>query len=80
MEKKKGKQMLQVLAKPISYALIVDARQADAFLKHKPNPAMKERILRDAKRLEEQMKPHEAEQPVRESDCNRIACESWKRK
>ena len=43
---------------------------ADAFLKHKPNPAMKERILRDAKRLEEQMKPHEAEQPVRESDCN----------
>ena len=65
MEKKEGKQMFQVLAKPISYALIVDA-----LLKHKPNPAMKERILRDAKRLEEQMKPHEAEQPVRESDCN----------
>ena len=40
-------------------------------LKHKPNPAMKERILRDAKRLEEQMKPHEAEQPVR----NQIAIE-----
>lgn len=79
MEKKEGKQMFQVLAKPISYALIVDAQQADVFLKHKPNPAMKERILRDAKRLEEQMKPHE-EQPVRESDCNRIACESWKRK
>ena len=35
MEKKEGKQMFQVLAKPISYALIVDARQADAFLKHK---------------------------------------------
>ena len=42
MEKKERKQMFQVLAKPISYALIVDARQADAFLKHKPNPAMKE--------------------------------------
>ena len=70
MEKKERKQMFQVLAKPISYALIVDARQADAFLKHKPNPAMKERILRDAKRLEDQMKPREAEQPVRESDCN----------
>ena len=37
MENRRRKQMIQVLAKPISYALIADAQQAEGILKHKPN-------------------------------------------
>lgn len=55
MQKKEEQHMFNVLAKPVECALVVDPEKLTEFLKHKSNQKMKERILRNAKRLEEQM-------------------------
>lgn len=44
-----------VLAKPVSCVLFIDPEKTEAFLNRKTDPKVKERILRNAKRLEKQM-------------------------
>lgn len=68
MRKKEGKHMINVLAKPVSCVLFVDPEKTEAFLNRKADPKVKERILRNAKRLEEQMKSSAKETDVRKPD------------
>lgn len=53
---KEEKHMLSIFAKPVSCAFVVAPEKAEAFLHEKSDPKTKEKILKRAKKLEEQMK------------------------
>lgn len=67
---KEEKHMLSIFAKPVSCAFVVAPEKAEAFLHEKSDPKTKEKILKRAKKLEEQMKKNAEVNPVREPNSN----------
>ncbi|MDE6500711.1 MAG: hypothetical protein K2L10_01280 [Ruminococcus sp.] len=49
--KKEKKYMFNVLAKPVDTAIILDGKKAEDFFSQKPDPKVKERILRNAAKM-----------------------------
>lgn len=52
--KKEEKRMFNILAKPIDTAIILDGEKAEEFFAQKPDPKIKERILRNAEKIKAQ--------------------------
>lgn len=51
MKEKEEKHMMKILAKPVNQVLILNPEKAEEFLNRKPDPKVKERILRNAEKL-----------------------------
>ena len=49
--KKEKKYMFNVLAKPVDTAIILVGKKAEDFFSQKPDPKVKERILRNAAKM-----------------------------
>ena len=62
--------MLSIFAKRVSCAFVVAPDKVEAFLHEKSDPKTKEKILKRAKKLEEQMKKNAENNPVREPNSN----------
>ena len=52
--KKEEKHMFNILAKPVDTAIILDGEKAEEFFSQKPDPKIKERILRNAAKIKAQ--------------------------
>lgn len=48
---KEEKHMMKILAKPVNQVLILNPEKAEEFLNRKPDPKVRERILRNAEKL-----------------------------
>ena len=51
MKDKEEKHMMKILAKPVNQVLIINPEKAEEFLNRKPDPKVRERILRNAEKL-----------------------------
>ena len=51
MKDKEEKYMMKILAKPVNQVLIINPEKAEEFLNRKPDPKVRERILRNAEKL-----------------------------
>lgn len=51
MKEKEEKHMMKILAKPVNQVLILNPEKAEEFLNRKPDPKVRERILRNAEKL-----------------------------
>lgn len=52
--KKEEKHMMNLLAKPVNQAFVLDPAKAEEFLSRKADPKVKERILRNAEKIRQQ--------------------------
>lgn len=51
MKDREEKHMMKILAKPVNQVLILNPEKAEEFLNRKPDPKVRERILRNAEKL-----------------------------
>lgn len=56
MKDKEEKHMMKILAKPVNQVLIINPEKAEEFLNRKPDPKVRERILRNAEKFRQNCK------------------------